>query len=148
MDEIVIRKAELKDTGQLVMLNEQLGYIISEDHLKGSLFELIGNPDYEIIVAEQTQSGQLLGFIFAYIYKSISQNCSYEVLGLVVHEKFRSRKIGVMLLAEIERIALSKGINSITVHSNIIREKAHEFYIREGYSITKTQHVFHKYLVS
>lgn len=146
MNEIVIRKAALKDSGQLVSLNEQLGYKITEEKLIDSLCELLENPDYEIYVAEQIPSGLLLGFIFAYAFKSICQDYAYEVLGLVVHEKFRSKNIGVRLLAEIEMVALSKGINCIIIHSNVIRDNAHKFYIREGYSITKTQHVFHKYL--
>lgn len=148
MDEIVIRKAALKDSGQLVLLNEQLGYKITEEKLRDSLCELLENPDYEIYVAEQTQSGLLLGFVFAYAFKSIFQDYAYEVLGLVVHEKYRSKNIGVLLLAEIERIAFSKGINCIIVRSKVIRDNAHKFYIREGYSINKTQHVFHKYLMS
>jgi len=144
MEEIIVRKAEVRDVKELLILNEQLGYKTTAEKLQASLEDLSGNPEYEIFVAEQTRSKILVGFINAYIMKSIIEEYSYEVLGLVVRDGFRGLNIGVHLLAEIEKIARSKQIRYITLRSNVKREKAHKFYLREGFIIRKSQHAFIK----
>ncbi len=144
MEEIKIRTAEIKDVEQLQILNEQLGYTVSVEYLSNSLVELLQNKDYEILVAEQTVTGLLAGYLFAYIKRSIMEECTYEALGLIVREEYRGFNIGVKLLSELERIALSKNIHYIYLRSNVKRDKAHKFYLREGYSIVKSQHAFLK----
>jgi hypothetical protein len=45
-----------------------------------------------------------------------------------------------------EAWARQRGLAAIGVRSNIIRERAHIFYERLGYTVTKTQKVFRKTL--
>jgi GNAT superfamily N-acetyltransferase len=46
------------------------------------------------------------------------------------------------LLAAVERWALDAGLHDLRVDSNVVRERAHHFYLRHGYSERKRQCVF------
>jgi GNAT superfamily N-acetyltransferase len=67
-----------------------------------------------------------------------------EVNGLVVAEAQRSLGAGVRLLAAAEDWARKHGCASMSVRSNVIRERAHKFYERNGYEHYKTQKSFRK----
>jgi GNAT superfamily N-acetyltransferase len=56
-----------------------------------------------------------------------------------VDEQIRSRGVGRLLLEAADRWARSKGCNAISVRSNVIRERAHQFYARNGFEHVKTQ---------
>jgi GNAT superfamily N-acetyltransferase len=64
----------------------------------------------------------------------------------VVDEKQRSQGAGAQLLETAERWAKTKGCKSMSVRSNIIRKRAHAFYLRNGYEHYKTQKAFRKSL--
>ena len=67
-----------------------------------------------------------------------------EIGGLVVDEGLRGRGVGRMLMRQAEVWALAQGCRAIRLRSNIVREGAHSFYERLGYSRLKTQTVFRK----
>jgi GNAT superfamily N-acetyltransferase len=54
----------------------------------------------------------------------------------------RGKGIGARLVRAAEEWARSKGIATVLVRSQIAREDAHRFYLREGYERTKTSAVF------
>jgi GNAT superfamily N-acetyltransferase len=54
---------------------------------------------------------------------------------------------GARLLEAAETWALESGVSLIRVSSNVGRERAHAFYMREGYGIIKTSHQFSKRLL-
>ncbi len=57
-----------------------------------------------------------------------------EIQEMIVAEKFRSKGVGKLLIAELITIAKSKGINQLEVTSSKKREHAHRFYMREGFA--------------
>lgn len=57
-----------------------------------------------------------------------------EIQEMIVSEKFRSKGLGKLLMAELIKIAKSKGIDQLEVTSSKRREDAHRFYIREGFA--------------
>jgi GNAT superfamily N-acetyltransferase len=67
-----------------------------------------------------------------------------EIAGLVVDETARGGGIGRRLLEAAEQWARSHGCRAIRVRSNVVREGAHAFYVREGFREIKTQKVFEK----
>jgi GNAT superfamily N-acetyltransferase len=67
-----------------------------------------------------------------------------EVNGLVVAEGQRSLGAGARLLAAAEDWARKHGCKSMSVRSNVIRDRAHQFYERNGYEHYKTQKSFRK----
>jgi GNAT superfamily N-acetyltransferase len=54
--------------------------------------------------------------------------------------------VGARLLASAEEWARKRGCKSMSVRSNVIRERAHKFYERNGYEHYKTQKAFRKKL--
>lgn len=71
-----------------------------------------------------------------------------ELAGLVVDESVRGSGVGAALLAAAEDWARAQGFASMRVRSNVIRERAHRFYEREGYARIKAQAVFRKPLAA
>ena len=63
---------------------------------------------------------------------------------LVVAEGQRSLGAGARLLAAAEEWARKRGCKGMSVRSNVIRERAHKFYERNGYEHYKTQKSFRK----
>ena len=53
---------------------------------------------------------------------------------------------GAELLVAAERWAVKNGCKSMSVRSNVIRDRAHAFYLRNGYEHYKTQKAFRKSL--
>jgi GNAT superfamily N-acetyltransferase len=64
-----------------------------------------------------------------------------------VHRTARGLGIGKRLCYEVEQWARGKSVRSLRVRSQIVREDAHRFYIREGYRNVKTSVVFEKNLI-
>ena len=69
-----------------------------------------------------------------------------EVNGLVVDENVRSLGAGAKLLAAAERWAKARGCENMSVRSNVVRQRAHAFYLHNGYEHYKTQKAFRKLL--
>jgi len=75
------------------------------------------------------------------------QNEPYgEIGGLVVSEAHRSAGVGAALVLRAEEWIRGQGLARVTVRSQIKRERAHGFYLRQGYERVKTSAVFSKVL--
>lgn len=136
---IELRPATPADAGKLSPLFAQLGYPTETPVVESRLRSL--DPRTSVIVAERNSA--LLGFV------AVSVNGEFiveeaVVLGLVVEEAARNEGIGAMLLRAAEVWAWQRGVETIVVRSNVIREDAHRFYEREGYRRKKSQHIFEK----
>ncbi|MBN2546029.1 MAG: GNAT family N-acetyltransferase, partial [Spirochaetes bacterium] len=75
-----------------------------------------------------------VGFISLHIQKFL-HHCAEvaEVAELIVHPGYRGKNIGLMLIKEAEKIAQEKKCDTIELSSNMKRERAHNFYKRNGY---------------
>jgi GNAT superfamily N-acetyltransferase len=69
-----------------------------------------------------------------------------ELNGLIVAEGQRGLGAGARLLEAAEEWARKNACPSMSVRSNVIRERAHKFYERQGYEHYKTQKAFRKTL--
>jgi GNAT superfamily N-acetyltransferase len=96
----------------------------------------------QIFVSEHHAS--VVGFIAVEIRDELADCEGAEILALVVDETVRGAGIGAALLAAAEGWADERGARRIRVRSNVIREDAHRFYEREGYTTVKSQRVFEK----
>ena len=99
--------------------------------------------EHAVFVAVQV-SGEIAGWLGVFVYRSVEADARAEISGLVVDEKVRSRGIGRRLLDRAESWAREAGCRSIGLRSNVIRDQAHEFYLRYGYRHIKTQKSFRK----
>lgn len=140
-----IRAATLSDIAQLAILAGQLGYPSTPEEIERRFRDAQKNPEQAIFVAEHTSS-DLAGWIHVFVMRSLEANFRAEVDGLVVHERFRSQGVGPRLLERAEEWARERGCREIGLRANVIRERAHAFYERQGYRMVKTQKVFRKTL--
>jgi len=67
-----------------------------------------------------------------------------EVNGLIVDESVRSAGAGAQLLLAAEEWARRRSCKSMSVRSNVVRDRAHKFYEHNGYQHYKTQKAFRK----
>ena len=106
------------------------------------LGEVTGHRDHALLVAEAPAG--LAGWIQVSVSRIFEAPSSAEIAGLVVDESRRGEGVGPLLLRAAEEWARGRGCAAIRVRSNVMRERAHRFYEREGYGRIKVQQVFEK----
>jgi GNAT superfamily N-acetyltransferase len=143
--DVAVRRAHLTDAERIAQLAGQLGYPTSAKEMKVRLKEVFKDKDAACFVANSRESG-LAGWIHVSTTPLLEVERRAEVNGLVVDERARSRRVGAMLLAAAEKWARGKRCKSMSVRSNVLRERAHGFYLRNGYEHYKTQMAFRKEL--
>lgn len=140
----LIRCARLSDVKALKGLCSQLGYEVPEINIKKRLRYILENNDNGLFVYED-QARFVTGW--AHIFgKHLLEGVYAELGGIVVDTQHRRQGIGNLLLKECEKWALIHGYSEIRVRSGGTREKAHQFYIQEGYENTKWQKIFDRFL--
>lgn len=137
------RRARLTDAERIAELSGQLGYPTTEKQMKARLRDALKDKDAACFVAELRDSG-VIGWIHVSTTPLLEVERRAEVNGLVVDEAARSGGAGAMLLAAAEKWARGKRCRSMSVRSNVLRERAHGFYLRNGYEHYKTQKAFRK----
>jgi GNAT superfamily N-acetyltransferase len=142
MDGLVIRKANSADARDICELSAELGYPSPLDAMQRRIDVLASLADHAVYVA--TVGGEMAGWIHVAIVHRLQAESRAEIGGLVVGAQARSKGIGRELVARAEEWALQQGANSVAVRSQIARQDAHRFYLREGYSQTKTSAVLTK----
>jgi GNAT superfamily N-acetyltransferase len=140
-----IRPMAAEDVPLVAELAGQLGYPSSADEVADRFDELSGRSTDTILVA--AVGNRVIGWIHVSRIASLAVSDSALIGGLVVDEGHRSDGIGTLLLEAAETWAREHGARTMTVSSRVTREGAHRFYLREGYGLSKTSHVFAKPLV-
>jgi GNAT superfamily N-acetyltransferase len=141
--DVGVRRARSTDAKKIAELSGQLGYPTSEKQMKARLKDALRDKDGACFVAESTEDG-LIGWIHVSTTPLLEVERRAEVNGLVVDETVRSQGAGALLLAAAEKWARGKRCKSMSVRSNVLRERAHGFYLRNGYEHYKTQKAFRK----
>ena len=142
---ITVREARISDASNLAPLAKQLGYASTPEEVAARLPGIFADSEHTIFVAEQ-KSGEVAGYVEAFLFRTAASDVRAEIAGLVVEEKSRSQNIGRMLMARAEEWAREKGCSECGLRSNVIREGAHRFYENLGYTVNKTQKSFRKKL--
>jgi GNAT superfamily N-acetyltransferase len=142
---VKIRGPEPRDHPRMAELAGQLGYKSSSEEITRRLAGMRNSPDHAVFVAE-SPGGEVAGWIGVFLYRCLETDARAEISGLVVDEGKRSLGIGKRLLERSEEWARQKGCATIGLRSNVIRDRAHEFYVRLGYEHYKTQKSFRKRL--
>jgi len=143
---IQLREANAGDLTQLAVLSEQLGYPQEITQFKKN-FELVSkSSEHRLIVAESFAS-ELPVVIAAALFKknvSLFTEPMLDITGLVVDDAYRGHGVGKLFLSEAEKVCREWGYSKIFLSSNIKRERAHQFYLREGFTQMKTSYKFEK----
>ena len=142
-NDVAVRRSRLTDAEKIAELAGQLGYPTAVKEMKGRLREVFKDKDAACFVADLRESG-LAGWVHVSTTPLLEVERRAEVNGLVVDERARSRRVGAMLLEAAEKWARGKRCKSMSVRSNVLRERAHGFYLRNGYEHYKTQKAFRK----
>jgi GNAT superfamily N-acetyltransferase len=138
-----IRRAKSADAPQLAVLSGQLGYPVTTAQMCKRLRGIQPASQNAVFVAESAKDG-VVGWLHVSREALLECDVRAEVNGLVVAEGQRSLGAGARLLAAAEDWARKHGCKSMSVRSNVIRERAHQFYERNGYEHYKTQKSFRK----
>ena len=141
--EVTIRTAREADAAQIAELATQLGYAATEPDMRERLRRILTRTEGSVIVAE-LGDGRVCGWIMVVSVTSLTSAARAEVAGLVVDRTMRGMGIGSLLLQAAVNWARIQGYAEIRVHSNTVRERAHQFYEREGFGRIKTQVLFGK----
>jgi len=144
LEKVKIRRARPSDAARLAELSGQLGYPASRAEIVQRMKRMRPAWRHAIFVAES--ESELRGWLHVSVTPLLEVPLRAEVNGLVVDENVRSLGAGAKLLAAAERWAKARGCESMSVRSNVVRERAHAFYLRNGYEHYKTQKAFRKVL--
>ena len=139
---LTIRRLTVDDAEAAAELSSQLGYTCSTGDLRERIEELSRAADRVAFAA--IIDGEIVGWIDAATERHLQSPVTAVIGGLVVREDMRGLGIGKRLCLEIEEWARSKSIPVVRVRSQVKREDAHRFYLRDGYSKVKTSFVFEK----
>ena len=142
MGEIVIRPARDADAAAIAVLSGQLGYPSGKAEILERMKALAARGSAAILVAEA--DGRVAGWVAVREDLTLESGAFAEIAGLVVDEGFRGHGLGEALVAAGEGWARERGHVRMRVRSNVVRERAHRFYERLGYTVTKKQAVFDK----
>jgi GNAT superfamily N-acetyltransferase len=142
---VKIRRAKQVDAERIAELSGQLGYPTTNKEMASRLKRALRARDGACFVADTADDG-VIGWIHLSVTPLLEVERRSEVNGLVVDEKARSRGAGRKLLEAGEKWARKMGCTGMSVRSNVLRERAHGFYLREGYEHYKTQKAFRKAL--
>jgi GNAT superfamily N-acetyltransferase len=141
--ELKIRRAKGADAAQLAVLTGQLGYPATVAQIRERLRRIQPVSQNAVFVADAANYG-VIGWLHVSKEPLLESEMRAEVNGLVVAEGQRSLGAGARLLAAAEEWACKHGCKEMSVRSNVIRERAHKFYERQGYEHFKTQKSFRK----
>jgi GNAT superfamily N-acetyltransferase len=145
-DPILIREIASTDAEAAAQLSAELGYPAELEEMKERIGVLNSSRNRVVYVACAVNA--VIGWIDVGIVHHLSTGAHGEIGGFVVSAEYRSSGIGRKLITQAEQWVADQGIPTMTVRSRTTREAAHRFYIREGYTMTKTSAVFFKQLNS
>lgn len=139
-----IRLARADDAPVIATLAGQLGYPSTPDEIRSRMRDILARDDHAVLVLEDEDV--VIGWIHVCAVQRIESDPCAEIGGLVVAEAERDRGFGAALVAAAEAWAVARGFTTLRVRSNVVREAAHRFYERHGYTCTKQSRLFSKRL--
>jgi len=139
-----IRRARVNDAARLAELSGELGYPTAAREMKERLRR--PRPASNAVFVAENPAGEVIAWLHVSVTPLLEVPLRSEINGLVVAKEQRSRGAGARLLKAAEDWARKRRCQSVSVRSNVIRERAHLFYERNGYEHYKTQKAFRKAL--
>ena len=139
---VKIRRAKKNDVPRLAELAGELGYPTTPAEMKARLAEVNSAAEHAVFVA--VADGEVIGWVHVSVSHLLDVPQRAEINGLIVSEQLRSQGAGALLMHAAEAWSRKKKCVNMSVRSNVIRERAHNFYERQGYVHYKTQKAFRK----
>lgn len=135
----MIREAKADDWPEVAALLAELGRPdvrgSDEEAAREVFLSYLGRPDSVALVAED--GGRVVGFLdMEYRARLNFTTPQAWIPDLIVAEGARSRGVGRALLEQAEELAQEHGCWGMTLESATWRDRAHAFYVREGWADT------------
>ena len=145
---ISIRPARSDDAAALAELSTQLGYpVAAADTLRERLARVRDANVAAKCSSRPMRTAAYLGWTHVVPRLHLEESPFAELAGLVVGDGARGAGVGAALLSRRGAVGRGQhGFAHLRVRSNVVRERAHRFYLREGYVERKRQVVFDKTL--
>ena len=138
--EIKINRIQIEDATGINSLSLQLGYPLSIPETENNIAEMIKLEDHEAFVARDKL--QIVGWIHVFSTLRLESNPFVEIGGMVVHQGYRGKGIGRLLIWQAKDWAVKKNAGTLRVRCNTKRIEAHQFYEAMGFIVSKDQRVF------
>ena len=136
---------EVGDAERVAELSYQLGYPISADVARASIERILSMDGHTAMVAELDSA--VVGWIHCYVSAILELPETFvEIGGLVVDDANRGKRIGSRLVEAAEQWTKNQGLCDLRVRSASHRAAAHDFYLKLGFDLKKTQLRFEKAL--
>ena len=139
---IAVRTAGAEDAAAIARLATQLGYPGTIAQATDRLARLADSDTARVLLAES--GGAAAGWLHVAEFRTLESEPYAEIVGLVVDASHRGSGIGAFLVQAAIAWAAERGLDEIRVRSNVVRERAHRFYERQGFDVIKTQKVFRR----
>ena len=133
--DFTVRDIGVADASRVAQLSAQFGYPVDAAVMQKRIQTLDRNRRAVLVACS---NDGVVGWIDVCENRSLAVGAYAEIGGLVVSESCRNAGIGAELVASAERWACDRGLNRMVVRSQVAREAAHRFYLREGYRRIKT----------
>jgi GNAT superfamily N-acetyltransferase len=143
-----IRRARIDDWESIARLLDQLEYSGTEAFLEAKLAVMLDDPaevllvwdaapdaaDASLLVVASHQSPSILGFLSLHFIPQIALCGDFARISyFAVDENARSLGIGRQLEEAATHLARERGCALLEVHCHSRRDRAHEFYRRQGW---------------
>jgi len=140
---VKIRRAKRSDFAQIAELAGELGYPSTPAQI-AQRFRTLKPPSMHAVFVAGPPKKSVAGWLHVSVSPQIENDLRAEVNALVVAAGQRSLGVGARLLEAAENWSRKQGCKAMSVRSNVIRHRAHNFYERHGYEHYKTQKAFRK----
>jgi len=144
---VAVRAPRDDDIAAIADQAGQLGYPVEPDELRRRLEAVAASDDAAVLVATDPQDAAI-GWLHVELKRTLVAPLSAQIMALVVDERARGEGVGAELVRAAEAWAAAHGCQRLTVATRVTRERAHQFYQREGFSLDKTSHIFGEPLTS
>jgi GNAT superfamily N-acetyltransferase len=141
---IVIRAMTPSDAKAAAELSAELGYPVTPEVMEARLRQFASIERHAMFAAGW--NGRVVGWIDVGIVHHLQSGSFGEIGGLIVARGYQGRGLGAKLVSAAEEWIRSQNITKVIVRSQIAREAAHAFYLRQNFSRLKTSAVFNKTL--
>lgn len=150
MEKIQVTKVTLADAQEILQyvieFRKGLFPMLDPGKVPGDLANFnevyINNPKGVFLQARDEQ-GNLIGVIgmmeydHRFPYLDYSQYTTVEVARLFVEPAYRRKKIAQLLVDELKKVAIDKGINMLYLHTHPFLTGAFEFWQKQGFRLIK-----------
>jgi len=144
--EIIIRDMTASDLDTVHPLVAQLGYDIGLKDLASRFRAVTQDSDHAVWVA--LTDDRIVGFLHIFYRPALEKPPEAVVQAMAVDQTRRKSGIGQRLLERAEEWALTRGLHSIALSSQVDRSDAHAFYARLGFESTATSKLLRKKLAT